>query len=80
MGCYAKEPTHTPTMTLKKALHEICGTKLDLKVGLPVMMVKELDSGVDVMYGCFTEGGDSILGVFSWELLQTIQVTSLLGS
>ena len=29
----------------------------------------KLDSGVDAMHGCFTEGGDSILGVFSWELL-----------
>ena len=37
--------------------------------GSPVM-AKELDSGVDVMQGSFMEGGNSILGVFSWELLR----------
>ena len=37
--------------------------------GIPVM-AKELDLGADVMHGCFTEGGDSILGIFSWELLR----------
>ena len=36
--------------------------------GSPVT-TKELDSGVDVTHGCYTEGGDSTLGVFSWELL-----------
>ena len=30
-----------------------------------LVTAKELDLGVDVMHGCFTEGGDSILGVFS---------------
>ena len=38
-----------------------------LTYGSPVT-AKELDSGVDVMHGSLTEGGDSILGVFSWEL------------
>ena len=37
--------------------------------GSPVT-AKELDSGVDVMHRCFTEGGDSIQGIFSWELLR----------
>ena len=47
-------------------------------------MAKELDSGVDVTHGCFTEGGDSILGVF--DLLVALaseaatQVTSYSGS
>ena len=31
--------------------------------GSPVT-AKELHSGVDVMHGCSTEGGDSTLGVF----------------
>ena len=35
-----------------------------------LVMAKQLDLGVDVMHGCFTERGDSILGVFSWELLR----------
>ena len=29
------------------------------------------DSGVEVVRGCLTEGGDSILCVFSWEPLRT---------
>ena len=29
----------------------------------------ERDSGIKVVHGCLTEGGNSILGVFSWELL-----------
>ena len=36
--------------------------------GIPVT-AKELDLGVNAMQGSFTVGGDSILGVFSWELL-----------
>ena len=35
-----------------------------------LVTAKELDSEVNVMHGCFTEGGDSILGIFSWELLR----------
>ena len=31
------------------------------------MTTKEQDSGVEVVSGCFTERGDSILSVFSWE-------------
>ena len=30
----------------------------------------ERDSGVEVVHGCLTEGGNSILRVFSWELLK----------
>ena len=37
--------------------------------GSPVT-AEELDLAFDVMHGCFTEGDDSILGVFSWELLR----------
>ena len=33
-------------------------------------MANERDSGVEVVRGCLTEGGDSILRVFSWELLK----------
>ena len=32
--------------------------------------VDERDSGVEVVHGCLTEGGHSILRVFSWELLK----------
>jgi hypothetical protein len=32
--------------------------------------VKGRGSAVDVVHRCFSEGGDSILGVFSWELLR----------
>ena len=32
-------------------------------------MANERDSRVAVVYGCFTEGGDSILSAFSWEPL-----------
>ena len=33
------------------------------------MTVNEQDLGVDVVHGCFSEGGDSILSAFSWEPL-----------
>ena len=33
--------------------------------------MNEQDSGVEVVHGCLTEGGDSILSVFSWEPLRT---------
>ena len=33
------------------------------------MTANERDSGVDVVHGCFREGGDSILSVISWEPL-----------
>ena len=33
------------------------------------MMAEELDSRVNVVHRCFSEGGDSILNVFSWEPL-----------
>ena len=33
-------------------------------------MANERDSGVAVVHGCFSEGGDSILSVFSWEPLR----------
>ena len=32
--------------------------------------VNERDLGVEVVHGCLTEGGNSILRVFSWELLK----------
>ena len=32
-------------------------------------MANEQDSRVAVVYGCFPEGGDSILSAFSWEPL-----------
>ena len=39
-------------------------------INVPTLVTtKELDLGVDVMHGCSTEGGDSTLSVFSWELL-----------
>ena len=46
------------------------------------MTAKELDSGVDAMHGCFTEGGDSILGLLLGALMSeaATQVTSFLGS
>ena len=31
-----------------------------------LVTVKEPDSEVAVVHGCFTEGGDSILGAFFW--------------
>ena len=34
------------------------------------MTANERDSGVAVVHGCFSEGGDSILSAFSWEPLQ----------
>ena len=34
------------------------------------MMVNERDSRVAVVHGRFSEGGDSILGAFSWEPLR----------
>ena len=34
------------------------------------MTANERDSGVAVVYGCFSEGGDSILSAFSWEPLR----------
>ena len=34
------------------------------------MTVNELESIVAVVHRCFSEGGDSILGVFSWEPLR----------
>ena len=33
------------------------------------MTAKGRDSGVDVVHGCFPEGGDSTLNIFSWEPL-----------
>ena len=30
---------------------------------------KELNSGIGIVYGCFMEGGDSVLSIFSGELL-----------
>ena len=35
-----------------------------------LVTVNELDSRVAVVHGCFSEGGDSILSVFSWEPLR----------
>ena len=32
--------------------------------------VNEHDLGLEVVHGCLTEGGDSNLRVFSWELLK----------
>ena len=43
--------------------------KSRLTYGSP-MTAKELDSEVNVVQGCFMEGDNSILSVFSWELLQ----------
>ena len=37
------------------------------------MTVKERDSRVAVVHGCFSEGGDSFLSAFSWEPLQVKQ-------
>ena len=31
---------------------------------------KELDSGIEIVLGCFTERGDSILSIFSGEQLR----------
>ena len=35
------------------------------------MTANERDSIVDVVHGCFSEGGESILSAFSWESLRT---------
>ena len=35
-----------------------------------LVMANERDSGVEVVHGCFPEGGDSILSIFSLEPLQ----------
>ena len=47
------------------------------------MTVKELDSRVAVVHRCFSERGDSILSVFSWEPLRASeaarQLTSFFG-
>ena len=64
------EPTDTATKStshrLKKALYKsgekMIKSKSRLKFG-GLVMLKEHDSGVDVVQGWFTEGGDSILGV-----------------
>ena len=34
------------------------------------MTANERDSIVAVVHGCFSEGGDSILSAFYWELLR----------
>ena len=51
------------------------GAELDQKVGLRaaacMVMANELDLRVAVVHGCFSERGDSILNVFSWEPLRT---------
>ena len=46
-------------------------------------MANKRDSRVAVVHGCFPEGGDSILSVFSWEplraKLQDMQLTNFSG-
>ena len=61
-ACYRKSASQEPPNKIIIAKSRLtCGS---------LVMAKELDLGVDVMYGCFTKGGDCILGVFSWELLR----------
>ena len=84
MRCDTKEPTDTASddtsWRLKKELHKSRGTKLDRNVGLCVVYspvtAKELDSGINVMQGSFTEGGNSILVLGALESEAAIQVTS----
>ena len=75
VGCYTREPTDTTsngTSTgLKEALCNSAGLKFDREVRFTcggLETANERDSGVEVVHGCLTEGGDSILRVFSWEL------------
>ena len=46
--------------------------QLDRKVGYDIGLViaNELYSGIDVVFGCFPEGGDSTVSVFSSALLR----------
>ena len=58
-----------------RSLEKGGGPKLDRKVGLSaaawyMVTENERDSRVAVVHGCFSEGGDSILSVFSWEPLR----------
>ena len=61
---------------LKQAALKDGGTELDRKIGyvrwrdVGLLTANERHSGVDVVHGCFMEGGDSILSVFSSEPLR----------
>ena len=60
------------TNTIESASHE-WRNKIRLQSSLTCsspVTAKELDSGVDVVHECFTEGGDSILNIISSERLQ----------
>ena len=65
------EPTDTASKNTshryKKALYKSSGEKSRSKSRLTfggLVTVKEHNSKVTVVHGCFTEGGDSILGQF----------------
>ena len=76
---YTKKPTETTSngasSGLKEALCNSAGQKYDRArskltyCGLETA-ANERDSGVEVVRRCLTEGGDSILRIFSWELLK----------
>ena len=56
---------------MPEALYNNAEQKFDRKLtcgGLET--ANEHDLGVEVVLGCLTEGGDSILRAFSWELLK----------
>ena len=77
VGRYTKEPTDTTSNGtspwLKEALCNSAGQKFDSRSKLTcggLETANERDLGVEVVHGCLAEGGDSILRVFSWELLK----------
>ena len=65
------EPTDTASKSTShghKVLYKCGGDKIKSKSRLPfggLVTVKEQDSDVTIVHGCFTEGGDSIPGDFS---------------
>ena len=72
VGRYTKEPTDTTSNDTRPGLKEkLCNSagRSTLTCG-GLETANERDSGVEVVRGCLTEGGDSILRVFPWELLK----------
>ena len=76
VGRYTKEPTETTSNGARSGLKEaLCNStgqnpsRSKLTCG-GLETTNERDLGVEVVRGCLAEGGESILRVFSWELLK----------
>ena len=54
----------------KEGVLEACRRKLKSTTLGGSKATKEQRSGFEVVHDCFTEGGDSVVGVFSLELLR----------